>query len=122
MQGTRLAPVLSNQVMSREGPWVSLLGSIVSMKIWVTVAVLAMGTLSACGPSKELRQVRSEATGLRSEVESLRAEVRVLRAENKTLKRKVSDLDDSLVEMTRERDELKLAAERPAPARKSGRR
>ena len=100
----------------------SLLGSIASMKIWVTVAVLAVGTLSACGPSKELRQVRSEATGLRSEVESLRAEARVLRAENKTLKRKVSDLEDSLAEMTRERDELKVAAEKPAPARKTGRR
>jgi uncharacterized protein YlxW (UPF0749 family) len=98
--------------------------SLSSMKTWVVVAVLAVGPLSACGPSKELRQVRSEASALRTETESLRAEVRVLRAENKTLKAKVGDLEDSLIEVSQERDELKLAAERPAPApsRKSGRK
>jgi uncharacterized coiled-coil DUF342 family protein len=96
----------------------------VSMKTWVAVAVLAVGPLSACGPSKELRQVRSEANSLRTEMDSLRAEVRVLRAENKTLKSKVGDLEDSLTEVARERDELKLAAERPAPApsKKAGRK
>lgn len=94
------------------------------MKTWVAVAVLAVGPLSACGPSKELRQVRAEANALRSETDSLRAEVRVLRAENKTLKEKAGDLEDSLMEVSRERDELRLAAERPAsgPARKSGRK
>jgi uncharacterized coiled-coil DUF342 family protein len=92
------------------------------MKSWITVAVLAVGTLSACGPSKELRQVRSEANSLRSEVDSLRAEVRVLRAENKNLKSKVGTLQDSLTEVTQERDELRLAAERPAPSRKGGRK
>ena len=94
------------------------------MKTWVVVAVLAVGPLSACGPSKELRQVRAEATALRTETDSLNAEVRVLRAENKRLKAKVGDLEDSLTEVSRERDELKLATERPAPAptRKSGRR
>lgn len=94
------------------------------MKIWVAVAVLTVGTLSGCGPSKELRQVRSEANGLRSEVESLRAEVRVLRAENKSLKGKVGELEDSLTQVTQERDELKLAAERPPPppSRKTGRK
>ena len=101
----------------------SLKGSRVSMKIWVTVAALTVGTLSGCGPSKELRQVRSEASGLRTEVDSLRAEVRVLRAENKSLRGKVGDLEDSLTEVTQERDELKLAAERPAPpSKKPGRR
>jgi uncharacterized coiled-coil DUF342 family protein len=94
------------------------------MKTWVLVAVLAVGPLSACGPSKELRQVRAEATSLRTETESLRAEARVLRAENKTLKAKVGDLEDSLAELSRERDELKLAAEKPAPvpAKKAGRK
>lgn len=94
------------------------------MKTWVVMAVLAGGLLSACGPSKELRQVRSEAATLRSETDSLRAEARVLRAENKTLKTKVADLEDTLTEVSRERDELKLAAERPAPtpAKKPGRK
>lgn len=93
------------------------------MKTWV-MAVLAGGLLSACGPSKELRQVRAEATSLRSETDSLRAETRVLRAENKTLKAKVADLEDNLSEVSRERDELKLAAERPAPPppKKTGRK
>jgi len=94
------------------------------MKTWVAVAVLAVGPLSACGPSKELRQVRAEATALRTQTDSLSAEVRGLRAENKKLKAKVEDLQDSLTEVSRERDELKLAAERPAsvPTRKSGRK
>ncbi|HEX8703870.1 MAG TPA: hypothetical protein VF815_33875 [Myxococcaceae bacterium] len=93
------------------------------MKSWIPVAVLIVGTLSACGPSKELRQVRSEASGLRSEVDSLRAEVRVLRAENKRLKGKVGELEGSLEVVTQERDELKLAAERPPPpSRKTGRK
>ncbi|MDY7232709.1 hypothetical protein [Hyalangium rubrum] len=94
------------------------------MKTWVAVGALALGVLSACGPSKELRQVRSEASSLRTEVESLQSEVRVLRAENKNLRSKMGDLEDSLTEVTRERDELKLAAERPAPtpSKKSGRR
>ncbi|WP_224364978.1 hypothetical protein [Hyalangium versicolor] len=84
-----------------------------------------MGVLAACGPSKELRQVRAEASSLRTETDSLRAEVRVLRAENKTLKAKASDLEDSLAEVSRERDELKLAAERPPPPvtpKKTGRK
>lgn len=94
------------------------------MKTWVVVAALTVGPLSACGPSKELRQVRAEADSLRTETDSLRAEVRVLRAENKTLKAKVGDLEDNLIEVSRERDELRLAAERPTPAptRKSGRK
>jgi uncharacterized protein YlxW (UPF0749 family) len=94
------------------------------MKTWVVVAVLAVGPLSACGPSKELRQVRAEASALRTETDSLHAEVRVLRAENKTLKTKVRDLEYTLTEVSRERDELKLAAERPSagPSRKSGRK
>lgn len=94
------------------------------MKTWMLVAVLAVGPLSACGPSKELRQVRAEASELRTETDSLRAEVRVLRAENKQLKAKVGDLEDNLIEVSRERDELKLAAEKPAssPARKPGRK
>lgn len=86
------------------------------MKTWVVVAVLAAGALSACGPSKELRQVRAESNALRSEADSLRAEARVLRAENKTLKSRVGELEDSLMEVARERDELRQAAERPAPA------
>lgn len=94
------------------------------MKTWVVAAVLAVGPLSACGPSKELRQVRTEASSLRTEADELRAEVRVLRAENKRLKAKVGDLEDSLIEVSRERDELKLSAEKPAsgPTRKSGRK
>jgi uncharacterized protein YlxW (UPF0749 family) len=94
------------------------------MKARVMVVALCVGFLTACGPSKELRQVRSEASSLRTEVDSLRAEVRVLRAENKTLKSKVGELEGSLEDVTRERDELRAAAERPAasPSRKSGRR
>jgi uncharacterized protein YlxW (UPF0749 family) len=95
-----------------------------SMKIWVAVAVLAVGPLSACGPSKELRQVRAEAYSLRTETDSLRAEVRVLRGENKTLKSQVEELEDTLAAVSRDRDELKVAAERPAtaPGKKAGRK
>jgi uncharacterized coiled-coil DUF342 family protein len=94
------------------------------MKTWMVMAVMTGGLLSACGPSKELRQVRAEATSLRSETDSLRAEARVLRAENKTLKAKVADLEDNLSQVSQERDELKLATERPAPAptKKPGRK
>jgi hypothetical protein len=92
------------------------------MKAWMAVVALAVGPLCACGPSKELRQVRAEARSLREEAESLRAETRVLRAENSRLKSRAGDLEDSLEEVTRERDELKVAAEKPAPAKKPGRR
>ncbi len=93
------------------------------MKAWVAVVALAVGPLSACGPSKELRQVRAESASLRAESEKLNAEVRVLRSENKALKSKVEELEDSLQDVSRERDELKVAAERPAaPSKKPGRK
>ncbi|WP_232293707.1 hypothetical protein [Stigmatella aurantiaca] len=95
-----------------------------TMKVWMAAGGLVLGTLCACGPSKELRQVRSEAKSLREEASALRAETRVLRAENSTLKSKVRTLEDDLEELTRERDELKLAAQKPAPApsKKAGRK
>jgi hypothetical protein len=48
------------------------------MKTWVLVAVLAVGPLSACGPSQKLRQVRAETNALREETDALRAEQRYL--------------------------------------------
>ncbi|SEU37590.1 hypothetical protein [Stigmatella erecta] len=76
------------------------------MKAWMTVMMLSVGSLAACGPSKELAQARSE--------------VETLRQENAVLKTRAGELEGTLKKATQERDQLKAVVGRlpaaPAPA------
>ncbi|SEL36795.1 hypothetical protein SAMN05444354_105337 [Stigmatella aurantiaca] len=73
------------------------------MKAWMTVMMLSVGSLAACGPSKELAQARGE--------------VETLRQENAVLKTRAGELEGTLKKATQERDQLKAVVGRlPAPA------
>jgi hypothetical protein len=70
------------------------------MKAWKAVVVLSLAALAGCGPSKELKQAQ--------------VEMEVLRKENATLKTKLTGLEGTLAQVTKERDQLKASAARPA--------
>jgi hypothetical protein len=76
------------------------------MKAWMTVMMLSVGSLAACGPSPELAQARSEAE--------------TLRKENAALKTRATELEGTLKKATQERDQLKAVVGRipaaPPPA------
>jgi hypothetical protein len=83
------------------------------MKAWMTVVMLSVGCLAACGSSAELEQARVEAE--------------TLRKENAALKTRAGELEGTLQKATQERDQLKAtvaklpaappaAATPPAPA------
>ncbi len=78
------------------------------MKAWMAVVTLAVVPLVGCGSSRELNRARVEASTARKEVDTLRAE-------NNALKAKVTELEEGLATVTKERDELKVAAETPPP-------
>ncbi len=80
------------------------------MKAWMAVVALSVMPLVGCGPSRELKRARFEATTARKDADSLREE-------NGALKSKVSELEEEVSSLTKERDELKAAAElQPTPA------
>ncbi len=80
------------------------------MKAWMAVVALAVVPLVGCGSSRELNKARIEANTARKDADTLRAE-------NNALKAKVTELEGDLATLTKERDELKVAAEQaPAPA------
>jgi ribosomal protein L12E/L44/L45/RPP1/RPP2 len=72
------------------------------MKAWMAALVLALAPLVACGPSKELVQAREDADAVRKE--------------NAKLKTRVTELEGNLQQVRQERDQLKAAAVKPAPA------
>ncbi|MCE9668394.1 hypothetical protein LY474_11275 [Myxococcus stipitatus] len=78
------------------------------MKAWTAVAVLAL-SLVGCGNSRELTRAKAEANILRSDTKKLQEE-------NEALKEKVTGLELELTSVTKERDELKAAAEQAAQA------
>jgi len=78
------------------------------MKAWMAVAVLAL-SLVGCGNSRELTRAKAEANILRSDTKKLQEE-------NEALKEKVTGLELELASVTKERDELKAAAEQAAQA------
>jgi hypothetical protein len=77
------------------------------MKAWMAVVALAVLPLVGCGSSRELNKARIETNTARKDADSLRAE-------NKALKEKVTELEGELASTTKERDELKVAAEEAA--------
>jgi|GEM_PF-2284765 len=79
------------------------------MKAWMAVAMLAVVPLVGCGGSRELNRAKAEANVLRKDTETLRAE-------NEALKTKVGELEGELASTSKERDELKVAAEQAAAA------
>jgi septal ring factor EnvC (AmiA/AmiB activator) len=72
------------------------------MKAWMAALVLVLAPLAACGPSKELEQAQ--------------ADTEALRKENAKLKTKINELEGSLQQVRQERDQLKVAAAKPAAA------
>ncbi|MFP2906200.1 hypothetical protein ACLESD_14265 [Pyxidicoccus sp. 3LFB2] len=78
------------------------------MKAWMAVVALAVVPLVGCGSSRELNTARIAANTARKDADTLRAE-------NNALKAKVTELEGELASVTKERDELKVAAETPAP-------
>ncbi|WP_164019170.1 hypothetical protein [Pyxidicoccus trucidator] len=74
------------------------------MKAWMAVVALAVVPLVGCGSSRELNKARIEANTARKDADTLRAE-------NNALKTKVTELEGELALLTKERDELKVAAE-----------
>lgn len=79
------------------------------MKAWMAVVALAVVPLVGCGSSRELNKARIEANTARKDADTLRAE-------NNALKAKVTELEGQLASVTKERDDMKLAAEQAAPA------
>ncbi|MBZ4419113.1 hypothetical protein [Myxococcus sp. RHSTA-1-4] len=79
------------------------------MKAWLAVVALTVVPLVGCGSSRELNKARIAANTAKKDADTLRAE-------NNALKAKVSELELELTAVTKERDELKAAAEQPAPA------
>ncbi|KFE69386.1 hypothetical protein [Hyalangium minutum] len=72
------------------------------MKAWMAALVLALAPLVACGPSKELERAKGDADALRQE--------------NTKLKTQLAELEGNFQKVRQERDQLKLAAAKPAPA------
>ncbi|NTX05993.1 hypothetical protein HUA74_22305 [Myxococcus sp. CA051A] len=79
------------------------------MKAWMAVAMLAVVPLVGCGGSRELNRAKVEVNVLRKDKETLSAE-------NEALKTKVGELEGELANVSKERDELKVAAEQAAAA------
>jgi outer membrane murein-binding lipoprotein Lpp len=79
------------------------------MKAWLAVAALTVIPLTGCGNSRELNKARLATNAARKDADTLRAE-------NNALKTKVTELEMELAAATKERDELKAAAEAPPPA------
>ena len=80
------------------------------MKAWIAVVALAVVPLVGCGSSREMNKARIEANTARKDADTLRAE-------NNALKAKVTEREGELASVTKERDELKVAAETaPTPA------
>lgn len=71
------------------------------MKAWMAALTLALTSLVACGPSKELERARGDAD--------------TLRQENTKLKTQLAELEGNLQKVRQERDQLKVAAAKPAP-------
>jgi septal ring factor EnvC (AmiA/AmiB activator) len=72
------------------------------MKAWMAALTLALTPLVACGPSKELERAQRDADALRQE--------------NTKLKNQLTELEGTIQKVRQERDQLKLAAAKPAPA------
>jgi multidrug resistance efflux pump len=102
----------------RQGaPVAGLARSVVSMKAWIAVMVLAAGVLGACGPSRDLVRARGEARDARAEVEQLRGEMKRLSEENTLLKGRLKDARSQVEEARHDADEARRElAERAAPA------
>jgi hypothetical protein len=88
------------------------------MKAWLAVVALAVVPLVGCGSSRELNKARIAANTAKKDADTLRAE-------NNALKARVAELEGELAAVTKERDELKVAAEQqstPAAVPASGKK
>jgi cell division protein FtsB len=77
------------------------------MKAWMAVIVLAATPLVGCGNSREQQRARIELNTLRKDTDTLRAE-------NTALKQKVTELEGQVAGVTKERDDLRAAADEQA--------